>query len=131
MLLYPESMLQLCSSRRFCEIFKEVYFGSLSAVRTTSYSIQTLISQQHPSGRRCIMFGRSSVKASSIRTTRTFCPDAHQCLEASNTSRFHPSLCNGKLSGRSSEFEKIPVFQRIRPDDVAISSGHHSVFDKY
>jgi hypothetical protein len=33
MLLYPESTLQLCSSRRFCEVFKDVYFGSLSAVR--------------------------------------------------------------------------------------------------
>jgi hypothetical protein len=45
MLLYPESTLQLCSSRRFCEVFKEVYFGSLSAVRTTWYSVLTLISQ--------------------------------------------------------------------------------------
>jgi hypothetical protein len=51
MLLYPESTLQLCSSRRFCEVFKEVYFGSLSAVRTTWYSVRTLISQQHLSER--------------------------------------------------------------------------------
>jgi hypothetical protein len=50
MLLYPESTLQLCSSRRFYEASRN-YFGSLSAVRTTWYSFQTLISQQHPSRR--------------------------------------------------------------------------------
>jgi hypothetical protein len=43
-LLYPESTFQLCSSRRFCEVFKEVHSSSLSAVRTTWYSIRTLIS---------------------------------------------------------------------------------------
>jgi len=32
LLLYPESTLQLCSSRRFCEVFKKVHFGYLSAV---------------------------------------------------------------------------------------------------
>jgi glycerol uptake facilitator-like aquaporin len=51
MQLNPESTLQLWSSRRFCEVFKEVYFSSLSAFRTTWYSIRTLISQQHPFGR--------------------------------------------------------------------------------
>jgi hypothetical protein len=54
----------------------------------------------------------------------------HQCLEALNSSRLHPSGRNGKSSERSSEFEKIPVFQCIRPDDVVILSGRHSVFDK-
>jgi len=111
MLLYPESTLQLCSSRRFCEVFKEVHFGSLSAVRTTWYSVWTLISQQYPPERHGILSRRSSVKASSVRTTRTFRPDAHQCLEALNSSKLHLSRCNGKFSGRSSEFEKIPVFQ--------------------
>jgi hypothetical protein len=67
----------------------------------------------------------------SILTTRTFCPDAHQCLEASNSSSLHLSGRNGKSSGRSSEFEKIPVFQRIRPDDVVIPSGRHLGFDKH
>jgi hypothetical protein len=131
MLLYPESTLQLCSSKRFCEVFKEVSFGSLSTVRTTWYSIWTLISQQHSSGRHDILSGRLSVKASSIRTTRSFRPDAHQCLEASNSSRLHPSGRNGKSFGCSSEFEKIPVFQCIRPDDVVILFRRHSVFDKY
>jgi len=42
MLLYPESTLQLCSSRRFYEVFKEVYFGSLLAVRTTWSPVRTM-----------------------------------------------------------------------------------------
>jgi hypothetical protein len=111
MLLYLESTLQLCSSRRFCEVFKEVHFSSLSAVRKTWYSVRTLISQQYPPGRHGISSRRSSVKASSFWMMRTFRPDAHQCLEASNSSRLHLSRRNGKSSGRSSEFEKIPVFQ--------------------
>jgi hypothetical protein len=68
--------------------------------------------------------------ATSVRTMRSFRLDAHLCLEASNSSRFHPSGSNGKSSGRSSGFKKIPMFQRIRPDDVVIPSGRHSVFDK-
>jgi hypothetical protein len=131
MLLYPEYTLQLCSSRRFCEDFKEVLFGSLSAVRTMWYSARTLISQQHPSGRRGIPSGCSSVKASSIRTTRTFRPEAHQFLEASNSSRLHLSGRNGKSSSRSSKFKKNPVFKCIHLDDVVIPSGRHSVFDKH
>jgi hypothetical protein len=113
MLLYPESTLQLCSSRRFCEVFKDLF--------------------QFPGSRPDDMEFRPDAHqlATSIRTTRTFCPDAHQCLEASNSSRLHPSGRNGKSSGRSSEFEKIPVFQCIRPDDVVIPSGRHSGFDKH
>jgi hypothetical protein len=61
MLLYPESTLQLCSSRRFCKVFKKVHFGSPSAIRTTWYSVRTLISQRHPSGRHGILSRRSSV----------------------------------------------------------------------
>jgi hypothetical protein len=118
MLLYPESTLQLCSSRRFCDVFKEVHFGSLSAIRTTWYAVRTLISQQHPSGQRGILSEHSSVKASSVRITRTFRPDAHQCLEASNSTRLHLSKHNGKSSGRSSEFEKNPAFKCIRPDAI-------------
>jgi len=100
MLFYPESTLQLCSSRRFYEIFKDLFWlpGSLPddvEFRPDAYQ-----------------------SATSVRTTRTFRPDAHQCLEASNSSRLHLSERNGKSSERSSEFEKIPVFQRIRPDNV-------------
>jgi hypothetical protein len=93
MLLYPESTLQLCSSRRFCEVFKEVYFSSLSAVRTkwqyrpdahqsatsvqtTSYSIRTLICQSiirlddeiFPSGRPSVSRSFEQFKIASVRT---------------------------------------------------------------
>jgi hypothetical protein len=103
-------------------------FGSQSAVQTTCHPVRTPnCPKHHTSGRRGFPSGRPSVKASSVRTTRNFRPDAHQCLEASNSSRLHPSGCNGKSSGCSSEFEKIPVFQRIRPDVMAIPSRRHSV----
>jgi hypothetical protein len=89
MLLYPESTLQLCSSRRFCEVFKDLF--------------------QFPVNRLDDVVFRHDAhqSATSVRTTRSFCPDAHQCLEASNSSRLHPSGRNGKLSGRSLEFKKI------------------------
>jgi len=67
---YPESTLQPCPSRRFCEAWKQVYFGSLLTIRTTWYSVRTLINQQHPSGRQDL-----------------FRPDIHQCLEAHQSSR--------------------------------------------
>jgi hypothetical protein len=75
-LLYLESTLQLCSLRRFYEVFKEVYFGSLSVVRTTWYSVRMLISQQHPSERRGVPSRSSSV--SNIRLDDVSSrPDAH------------------------------------------------------
>jgi hypothetical protein len=113
MLLYPESTLHLCSSRRFCEVFKDLFRFPVSLPEDVVF---------HPNANQ---------SATSTRTTRTFRPDAHQCLEASNSSRLHPSGRNGKLSGCSSEFEKIPVFMRIRPNDVVIPSGRHSGFDKH
>jgi hypothetical protein len=91
MLLYPESTLQLCPSRRFCEVFYEVHFSSLSTVRTMWYSFWTLISQQHPSGRRGIMSGRLSVKASSVRKTRTFRPNDVVFRPDAHLSKHHPS----------------------------------------
>jgi hypothetical protein len=113
MLLYPESTLQLCSSRRFCEVFKDLFRfpGCPDDVVSCPNAHQS---------------------ATSIRTTRSFRPDAHQCLDASNSSRFHPYGRNGKSSGSSSEFEKIPVFQRIRPDaiqcltSIRVSTSRHS-----
>jgi hypothetical protein len=113
MLLYPESTLQLCSSRRFCEVFKDLFRFPVSRPDDVVFRPDT-----HQS-------------ATSVRTTRSFRPNAHQCLEASNSSRLHPSGRNGKSSERSSEFKKIPVFQRIRPDDVVIPFGRRSVFDKH
>jgi hypothetical protein len=110
-LLYPESTLQLCSLRRLCA-FKDLF--------------------RFPASRPDDVVFRQDAhqSATSVRTTRSFRLDAHQCLEASNSSRLHLSGRNGKSSGRSSKFEKIPVFQCIRPDDVVIPSGRHSVFDK-
>jgi hypothetical protein len=59
MLLYPESTLQLGSSRRFCEVFKEVYFDSLSAVRWRGL----------PSGHSSI----SNIRPDDV----VYCPEAH------------------------------------------------------
>jgi hypothetical protein len=113
MLLNPESTLQLCSSRIFCEVFKDLFQLPISHSDDMVF---------RPDAHQSVTF---------VRTTRSFRPDSHQCLKASNNSRLHPSGRNGKSSGCSSEFEKILVFQCIRPDDVVIPSGRHSVFDKY
>jgi hypothetical protein len=119
MLLYPESTLQLCSSRRFCEVFKDLFRFPVSRPDDVVFRPDA-----HQS-------------ATSVRTMRSFRLDAHQCLEASNSSRLHPSGCNGKSFGSSSEFEKIQCFSAsvrttwlYRPDDLVIPSGRHSVFDK-
>jgi hypothetical protein len=97
MLLYPESTLQLCSSRRFCEVFKDLFRFPVSRPDEVVFRPDA-----HQS-------------ATSVRTSRSCRTDALQCLDVSNSSRFHPSGRNGKSFGRSSEFEKIPVFQCIRP----------------
>jgi len=114
MLLYPESTLQL-----FCEVFKDLFRFPVSRPDDVVFRPDA-----HQS-------------ATSVRTMRSFRLDAHQCLEASNSSRLHPSGCNGKSFGSSSEFEKIQCFSAsvrttwlYRPDDVVIPSGRHSVFDK-
>jgi hypothetical protein len=91
-LLYPESTLQLCSSRRFCEVVKDLFRFPVSRPDDVVF---------RPDAHQSATF---------VRTTRSFRPEAHQCLEASTSSRLHPSRHNGKSSGRSSEFEKIPVF---------------------
>jgi hypothetical protein len=154
MLLYPESTLQLCSSRRFCEVFKDLFrflgsrpddvefrpdaHQSATSVRTTRTfrpdAHQCLeasnSSRLHSFGRNGKSSGRSS-EFEKIRVFQCIRTDAHQCLEASNISRLHPSGRNGKSSERSSEFEKIPVFQRILLDDVVILSKRHSGFDKH
>jgi hypothetical protein len=119
-LLYPKSTLQLCSSRKFCEVFKDFFRFPISRPDDVVFHPDDVVF--HPDAHQ---------SATSVRTTRSFRPDAHQCLEASNSSRLHPSGRNGKSSRRSSEFEKIPVFQCICLDDVAIPSGRQSMFDKY
>jgi len=44
--------------------FSRIYFGSLSAVRTTWYSVRTLISQQHCPDDEIFLSGRPSVSRS-------------------------------------------------------------------
>jgi hypothetical protein len=62
----------------------------------------------HSSGRRDISSRRSTVQASSVRTTRTFRPDLPLCREPSNCSSLHQS---GLLSNMSKRF---PVFDRLK-----------------
>jgi hypothetical protein len=125
MLFNRDSAIQKCF-QKILHSLQVKKFSSLSAVRTPNCP------KHHPSRRRGFPFGHPSVKASSVRTTRSFRPDAHQCLEASNSSRWHPSGRNGKSSGCSSEFEKIPMFQRIRSDaiqcltSIRVSTSRHS-----
>jgi hypothetical protein len=77
--------------------------------------------------------------ATSVRTTRIFRPEAHQCLEASISSSLHPSGRNGESFGHSSEFEKIQrssasvrTTWQYRPDaiqcltSIRVSASRHS-----
>jgi hypothetical protein len=59
MLLYPESTLQLCSSRRFCEVFKDLFWFPVSRPNDVVFRPDV-----HQS-------------ATSVRTMRSFRPDAH------------------------------------------------------
>jgi hypothetical protein len=64
----------------------------------------------HPSGRRGIPFEHSSIKASSVRTTRSFHLKVPLCPEASNCSRLHPSGRPSNTSGLFSMFDKSKHF---------------------
>jgi len=121
MLLYLESTFQLCSSRRFCEVFKDLFQFPISRPDDVVFRPDT-----HQS-------------ATSIRTTRSFHSVTHQCLEASNSSRLHPSGRNGKSSGRYSELRKSQCFSAsvrttwlYRPDaiqgltSIRVSASRHS-----
>jgi hypothetical protein len=121
MLLYPESTLQLCSSRRFCEVFKDLFRFPVSLPDDVVF---------RPNAHQSV---------TSVRTTRSFRSGAHQCLEASNSSRFHPPGRNGKSSRCSSEFEKIQCSSAsirttwlFRPDaiqcltSIRVSASRHS-----
>jgi len=130
-----------------CCFIQSLLFSYVLQEDSVKFLRKFILVPRQPSGRHGIPFGRSLVSdirlddmvfcldahqsTTSIRTTRTFRPDAHQCLEALNSSRLHPSERNGKSSGRYSEFEKNPAFKCIHPDDVAILSGRHLVFDKH
>jgi hypothetical protein len=87
MLLYPESTLQQCSSRRFCEFFKDLFRFCVSRPDDVVFRPDDVVFR--PDAHQSATF---------VRTTRSFRPDANQCLEASNSSRLHPSGRNGKSS---------------------------------
>jgi hypothetical protein len=64
-------------------------------------------SSKHLSGRHDIPFGHSTVRAPSVRTTRTFRPDLPLCREASNCFCLHPSGRFSSMSGRYSMFYQL------------------------
>jgi hypothetical protein len=88
--VFPESTLLFCSSKRLSADFKAVKFIPLQ-----------------PLGRPDIPSGCSTIQASSVRTTRTFCPDLPLCQEASNCSSLHPSGRFSSTSGRHSVFDQL------------------------
>jgi hypothetical protein len=93
MLLHSESTSRFCTSRRLCTEFKTVNFKSLASIRTTWYSVRTLICQ-----------------ASSVRMMRTFCPDSLLCPKASNCSRLHTS---GRVSATHQNDLQCSTSKRI------------------
>jgi len=87
--------------------------GSLQAVQTTCHTVRTLIYQ--------------SIIRPDDENFPSGCPSLSRSFDSS---WLHLSERNAKSSGRSSEFEKIPVFQCIHPNDVATPSGRFSVFNQ-
>jgi hypothetical protein len=74
----------------------------------------------HPSGRRDIPSGRSTVRPSSIQTTRTFYQDLPVCREASNRSKLHPSGRLSNMSGCRSLFDQLwDFFPKHRNGKIA------------
>jgi hypothetical protein len=90
------------------------YFQSL-LIQSFSRRFQTVSMSEksdplHPSGRREIPFGRSTIQASSVRTTRTFRPELPLCRKPSNYSSLHPSGLPSNTSERLSVFDKLKDF---------------------
>jgi hypothetical protein len=83
---FQSLLIQSYTSRRFCTDSKLEKSDPL-----------------HPSG--C-----STVQASFVRTTRTFCPDLPLCREPSNFSWLHPSRRLSNTVGRLSVFDKEKDF---------------------
>jgi len=93
MLLYPESTLQLCSSRRFCEVLKDLFrfpvsrpddvvfrpdaHQSATSVRTTR-SFRSDIMANRPDALQSSR--KSQCFSASVQTTWLYRPDAIQCL---------------------------------------------------
>jgi hypothetical protein len=93
LVIFRSLLFQRYVSRRFCIDFKSKKSDPL-----------------HPSGQHDVLFGRSTVKASSVRTTRTFHPDLPLCQEPSNCSSLHPSGLLSNMSRRLLVFNKLKDF---------------------
>jgi len=91
--IFRSLLFQRYVSRRFCIDFKPEKLDPL-----------------HPSGRRDIPSGRSTVQASSVRMMRTFRLDLPLCQEPSNCSSLHPSGLLSNTSGCLSVFDKLKDF---------------------
>jgi hypothetical protein len=72
LLLYPESTLQLCSSRRFCEVFKDLFRFPVTRPDDVVF---------RPDAHQL---------ATSVRTTRSSRPDAHLSTIPSVRMTCHP-----------------------------------------
>jgi hypothetical protein len=110
-----------------CHKLQEGYFSVQGRFCADSYSEKS--DPKLPSERLDKASGRSSVSNIHL-DDMAILSRPHQCLEVSNCTRLHPSGRNGKLSDHYLEFEKNPAFKCICRDDVAISFGSHSMFDK-
>jgi hypothetical protein len=139
MLFNRDSAIQKCF-QKILHSLQVRKFSSLSAVRTTCHPVQTPnYPKHHLSGRHGFPSGRASVKVSSVRTMRYFCPDSHQCLEASNSQDcILPDVMANHLdtlqSSRRSQCSNVSVRTTwlYRPDaiqcltSIRVSDSRHS-----
>jgi hypothetical protein len=109
--------------------FSRIYFGSLSAFRTKWYSVRTLISQQHPSGRPSVYCSIRPDDVSlcpDIRQTSINCPE-DVLLPSGHLHRIEKLLCKLAPSGRfSSTSGRLSVLERIT-DSFQVSRKERSI----
>jgi hypothetical protein len=113
--------------KKILHSFQARKFDSLSAVRTMCHTVRTPICPKcHPSGQRIIPSGRTSAKASSVRTTRTFRPDlplsrSFNLLQLASIWTFQQHVRAILSVRQASEFlSKVQLWEDRcnRPDDV-------------
>jgi len=106
--------------------FQSLHFRLVLQEESVQISRQLNSVPLQPSGRRDILFGCSTVQASSVRKTRTFRSDLPLCQEVSSCSSLHPSR---RLSSTSDAIlcsiiygflSKTQIWEDScnRPDDV-------------
>jgi hypothetical protein len=108
MLLYPESTLQLCSSRRFCEVFKDLFQFPGSRLDDVEFCPDA-----HQS-------------ATSVRTIEPSSPDAHLSTVPFVRTTCHPVRTLDKLASSVQTkcsfrpdpilYQEVSVPACIRPD---------------